>query len=232
MTLVLVVDDEQPLRRALELNLTARGYDVVTAATGAAALTAAGRRPPDLVVLDLGLPDLDGMDVIAGLRGWTSAPIIVLTARTGTGDMIAALEAGADDYVTKPFVVGELLARITAALRRASPGPAQPVVVLGPVTVDLAARKVTRASEVVHLSPTEWRMLELLLRHPGHLVSQGEILRTVWGPAYGTETQYLRRFMNKLRNKLEVEPEKPRFLLTEPGMGYRYEPSLDYQPER
>jgi len=224
VTRVLVVDDEAPLRRALELNLRARGFDVELAGDGGEALRLAGRAPVDAVVLDLGLPDMDGLQVIEGLRGWSPVPIVVLSARSDTADTIAALEAGADDYVTKPFVVGELLARLAAVLRRVSAQPAAAQVILGDVAVDLAAHAVTRGAEPVHLSPTEWRLLEVLLRHPGMLVTQGELLRAVWGPAYETEAHYLRRYLAKLRAKLEVDPARPRHLLTEAGMGHRFQP--------
>ncbi len=224
MTRVLVVDDEAPLRRALELNLRARGFDVELAGDGGEALRLAGRAPVDAVVLDLGLPDMDGLQVIEGLRGWSPVPIVVLSARSDTADTIAALEAGADDYVTKPFVVGELLARLAAVLRRVSAQPPAAQVILGDVVVDLAAHAVTRGAEPVHLSPTEWRLLEVLLRHPGMLVTQGELLRAVWGPAYETEAHYLRRYLAKLRAKLEVDPARPRHLLTEAGMGHRFQP--------
>lgn len=224
MTRVLVVDDEAPLRRALELNLRARGFDVELAGDGGEALRLAGRAPVDAVVLDLGLPDMDGLQVIEGLRGWSPVPIVVLSARSDTADTIAALEAGADDYVTKPFVVGELLARLAAVLRRVSAQPPAVQVILGDVIVDLAAHAVTRGAEPVHLSPTEWRLLEVLLRHPGMLVTHGELLRAVWGPAYETEAHYLRRYLAKLRAKLEVDPARPRHLLTEAGMGHRFQP--------
>ena len=224
MTRVLVVDDEAPLRRALELNLRARGFDVELAGDGGEALRLAGRAPVDAVVLDLGLPDMDGLQVIEGLRGWSPVPIVVLSARSDTADTIAALEAGADDYVTKPFVVGELLARLAAVLRRVSAQPPAAQVILGDVVVDLAAHAVTRGAEPVHLSPTAWRLLEVLLRHPGMLVTQGELLRAVWGPAYETEAHYLRRYLAKLRAKLEVDPARPRHLLTEAGMGHRFQP--------
>jgi len=224
VTRVLVVDDEAPLRRALELNLRARGFDVELAGDGGEALRLAGRAPVDAVVLDLGLPDMDGLQVIEGLRGWSPVPIVVLSARSDTADTIAALEAGADDYVTKPFVVGELLARLAAVLRRVSAQPPAAQVILGDVVVDLAAHAVTRGAEPVHLSPTEWRLLEVLVRHPGMLVTQGELLRAVWGPAYETEAHYLRRYLAKLRAKLEVDPARPRHLLTEAGMGHRFQP--------
>jgi two-component system, OmpR family, KDP operon response regulator KdpE len=225
VTTVLVVDDEPQIVRALRINLAARGYTVLTAADGAAALRAAADGHPDVVVLDLGLPDLPGTDVIAGLRGWTSVPIIVLSARTDSADKVDALDAGADDYVTKPFGMDELLARLRAALRRATPAAASdPVVVTASFTVDLAAKKVLRDGAEVRLTPTEWGVLELLVRNPGRLVAQRQLLQEVWGPAYGTETNYLRVYLAQLRRKLEPEPARPRHLITEPGMGYRFCP--------
>ena len=223
MTRILVVEDEPGLRQALGINLRARGYDVVLAAGGAEALAAAARRPPDAVVLDLGLPDIDGGEVIAGLRGWTRAPILVLSARAAQGDKVDALDAGADDYVTKPFGMDELLARLRAALRRAAPGGDEPVVSTPAFTVDLAARQVRTAGGPVRLTPTEWHILELLVRNQGKLVSQRQLLQEVWGPSYGTETNYLRVYMAQLRRKLEPDPSRPRHLLTEPGLGYRFE---------
>jgi two-component system KDP operon response regulator KdpE len=220
---VLVVEDEAGLRQALGINLRARGYEVTLAGTGADALAAAARRPPDAIVLDLGLPDIDGGEVIAGLRGWTGAPILVLSARAAQGDKVDALDAGADDYVTKPFGMDELLARLRAALRRADPGDDAPVVVAGAFTVDLAARQVSTAAGPVRLTPTEWHILEILVRHPGKLVSQRRLLQEVWGPAYGTETNYLRVYMAQLRRKLEPDPSHPRHLITEPGLGYRFD---------
>ena len=222
MSRVLVVDDEAGLRHALGINLRARGYDVTLAETGADALAAAAREPPDVIVLDLGLPDMDGTDVIAGLRGWTRAPIIVLSARTGQGDKVDALDVGADDYVTKPFGMDELLARLRAALRRAAPADDAPVVRTGHFTVDLAAKQVRTADGPVRLTPTEWHMLEVLVRNQGKLVSQRQLLQEVWGPNYGTETNYLRVYMAQLRRKLEPDPSRPRHLLTEPGLGYRF----------
>ncbi|WBB55595.1 response regulator [Verrucosispora sp. WMMD573] len=226
MTRILVVDDEPQILRALRINLRARGYDVDVAATGTAALKAAGSHPPDLVVLDLGLPDLDGVDVIRGLRGWTTVPIIVLSGRAGSDDKVTALDAGADDYVTKPFGVDELLARIRAVTRRhTTVDTASPTVQLGRHTVDLAARTVIRddGSEI-KLTPTQWGVLETLLRNPGKLISQRQLLRDVWGPGYETETGYLRQYLAQLRRKLEPDPTRPRHLITEPGMGYRYQP--------
>jgi two-component system KDP operon response regulator KdpE len=222
---VLVVDDDVAILRALRINLTAHGYDVTVADSGAAALRAAAAAQPEVVVLDLGLPDLDGTEVIAGLRGWSAVPIIVLSARADSGDKVRALDAGADDYVTKPFGMAELLARLRAAVRRAtSAGPdGAPVVEVGDLRIDLAAKRVSRAGAEVHLTPTEWGILELLARHRGKLVGQRELLRTVWGPAYSTETNYLRVYLAQLRRKLEPEPSRPRYLITEPGMGYRLE---------
>jgi two-component system KDP operon response regulator KdpE len=224
MTRVLVVDDEVGLARALAINLKVHGYDVETASGGAAALAAAAARPPDLVILDLGLPDIDGVDVVRGLRGWLTAPVLVLSARHTQEEKVAALDAGADDYVTKPFGMGELLARVRAALRRATPGEAgHPVVEAGTFTVDLSAHRVTSASGEVRLTPTEWHLLEVLVRHPGQLVTQRQLLAEVWGPGYSTESNYLRVYVSQLRRKLEADPTKPRHIITEPGVGYRFE---------
>ncbi|WP_112136175.1 response regulator [Glycomyces dulcitolivorans] len=224
MIKVLVVDDEPQIARALRINLSAHGYEVTTAADGAQALRAAAAVVPDLVVLDLGLPDMDGSEVIEGLRGWSKAPILVLSGRAASAEKIAALDAGADDYVTKPFDIGELLARVRAATRRSGPGSESPVTAIGPVTVDLAAREVRKDGEEVRLTPTEWQLLEVLLRNPGKLVSQRELLHRVWGPNYDRETNYLRQYMAQLRRKLEADPARPVHLLTEPGMGYRFRP--------
>jgi two-component system KDP operon response regulator KdpE len=225
VTKVLVVDDEPQIVRALRINLTARGYDVSTAADGQEALRVAASVHPDIVVLDLGLPDIDGATVIEGLRGWTSVPILVLSARTDSGDKVAALDAGADDYVTKPFGMDELLARLRAAVRRASTVPAdeEAVVETPAFTVDLAAKKVIRDGAEVHLTPTEWGVLELLVRNRGKLVGQKQLLQEVWGPTYASETHYLRVYLAQLRRKLEPQPSRPRHLLTEAGMGYRFE---------
>ncbi|GAA1225165.1 MULTISPECIES: response regulator [Pseudonocardia] len=223
---VLVVDDDLQILRALRINLAAHGYHVLLAPDGAAALRAAADGHPDVVVLDLGLPDMDGVEVIEGLRGWSTVPIIVLSARTGAPETIRALDAGADDYVTKPFGMAELLARLRAAVRRAavSSVDGEPVVDAGDFRVDLAAKKVVRADGTeLHLTPTEWGVLELLVRHRGKLVGQRELLRAVWGPNYGTETNYLRVYLAQLRRKLEPEPSRPKHLITEPGMGYRFE---------
>jgi two-component system, OmpR family, KDP operon response regulator KdpE len=223
---VLVVDDEPQIVRALRINLSARGYQVLTAHDGASALRAAAESKPDVVVLDLGLPDLDGTDVIAGLRGWTTVPILVLSARTDSSDKVEALDAGADDYVTKPFGMDELLARLRAAVRRSATSGAdgeEAVVETASFTVDLAAKKVMRDGREVHLTPTEWGVLEVLVRNRGRLVAQKQLLQDVWGPQYATESHYLRVYLAQLRRKLEPEPSRPRHLLTEPGMGYRFE---------
>ncbi|HZC42321.1 MAG TPA: response regulator [Streptosporangiaceae bacterium] len=223
MTKVLVVDDEPSILRALRINLTARNYDVTTASDGAGGLAAMARDRPDVMILDLGLPDMDGTEVIRGVRGWSSTPIIVLSVWGAESQKVAALDAGADDYVTKPFGMDELLARLRAAVRRASPAPDEPVVTTGDFTVDLAAKRVTRAGDGdIRLTPTEWQLLEVLVRNRGRLVSQRQLLQEVWGPAYQTESNYLRVFMAQLRRKLEPEPSRPRYLLTDPGMGYRF----------
>ena len=230
MTRVLVVDDEPQILRALRINLRARHYDVNTAATGTEALNVAAAHPPDLVILDLGLPDMDGVEVIKGLRGWTRVPILVLSARHTSDEKVEALDAGADDYVTKPFGMDELLARLRAAVRRAEPtggGEDDVIVETEGFTVDLAAKKVNRDGRDVRLTPTEWHLLEVLVRNTGRLVGQKQLLQEVWGPSYGTETNYLRVYMAQLRRKLEPDPARPRWLMTEPGMGYRYQPSPD-----
>ncbi len=226
MTRVLVVDDEPQILRALAIHLRARGYDVRTAASGRDALQVAAAEPPELVVLDLGLPDLEGTEVIAALRGWTSVPVLVLSGRSDSTDKVEALDAGADDYVTKPFGMDELLARMRALVRRAGHGVEEdlPAVVLGDAVVDLAARKVVRGGEEVRLTPTEWHLLEVLVRHPGRLLSQRQLLAEVWGPGYETAQGNLRLYMGQLRRKLEPDPARPRHLLNEPGMGYRFEP--------
>jgi two-component system KDP operon response regulator KdpE len=224
MTRILVVDDDPQLLRALRINLAARGYQVLTAPDGGSALRAAAEGRPELVVLDLGLPDLDGTEVIKGLRGWTQMPIIVLSARTGSSDKVDALDVGADDYVIKPFGMAELLARVRAALRRSGSSQAgdEPVVRTSTFAVDLAAKKVVRDGAEVHLTPTEWGVLELLVRNRGKLVGQRQLLREVWGSGYDKETNYLRVYLAQLRRKLELDPARPRHLITEPGMGYRF----------
>jgi two-component system, OmpR family, KDP operon response regulator KdpE len=228
VTRVLVVDDEPQILRALRINLRVRNYDVHVASTGTEALELAGRYPPDLVILDLGLPDLDGVEVIQGLRGWTNAPIIVLSGRADSSDKVEALDAGADDYITKPFGVEELMARMRAATRRTGTATEDmPRIRLGDLTVDLAAKRVTRGSDDIRLTPTEWHLLEVLLRNPGKLLSRNQLLTEVWGPGYADATGNLRLYMAQLRRKLEPDPARPRWLITEPGMGYRYQPSAD-----
>ena len=240
MRTVLVVDDEPQIVRALRINLRVRQYEVYSAATGTEALQQASRHPPDLVILDLGLPDLDGIEVIQGLRGWTSAPIIVLSGRSDPIDKVEALDAGADDYVTKPFAMEELLARMRAVERRVVGEGDEPRLQLGDLVVDLAAKRVIRVPQRgngaaaqqeaaqqeadVRLTPTEWHLLEVLLRHPGKLLSQQYLLNEVWGPGYAEAGGNLRLYMAQLRRKLEPDPAKPRWLLTEPGMGYRFQP--------
>jgi two-component system, OmpR family, KDP operon response regulator KdpE len=256
VTRVLVVDDEPQILRALRINLRVRDYDVHVAATGTEALEVAGRYPPDLVILDLGLPDLEGVEVIQGLRGWTKAPIIVLSGRADSLDKVEALDAGADDYVAKPFGVEELLARMRAAVRRTGIPEDLPRIRLGELVVDLAAKRVVRQAPVpagldpageapagearadeapageapaggIRLTPTEWHLLEVLLRNPGKLLSRNQLLTEVWGPGYADATGNLRLYMAQLRRKLEPDPARPRWLITEPGMGYRYQPDPD-----
>jgi two-component system, OmpR family, KDP operon response regulator KdpE len=223
MTRVLIVEDERGLRKALGINLRARDYEVALAEDGRSALEAASREPPDAVVLDLGLPDINGVEVIEGLRGWTGAPIIVLSARTGEPDKVVALDAGADDYVTKPFGMDELLARLRAALRRSASPDEGPLIETESFTVDLAAKEVRdRDGSPVRLTPTEWQVLEVLVRSEGKLVPQRQLLQEVWGPNYETETNYLRVYLAQLRRKLELDPSHPRHLITEPGIGYRF----------
>jgi two-component system KDP operon response regulator KdpE len=230
MTRVLIVDDEPQILRALRINLQARQYEVVTAADGAGALREASSQRPDLVVLDLGLPDLDGVEVIRRLRAWTKVPIVVLSGRSDSRDKIDALDAGADDYVTKPFSVEELLARVRAVTRRLSDPVAAVSVQVGRYTVDLERRVVQvtddpgDVADAPHLTRTEWQLLEILLGNPGKLISQRQLLQEVWGPTYLNETHYLRQYLTHLRRKLEDNPSRPRHLLTEPGMGYRFQP--------
>ncbi len=220
---VLVVDDEGPMRRALEINLSTRGFEVLLAPTGEDALRMAAADHPDVVLLDLGLPGISGLDVIDGLRGWSKVPIIVVSAREAESEKVRALDAGADDYVTKPFGMDELLARLRAALRRAAPSAAEEAVVTaGAIAIDLADKRVSVGGGEVHLTPTEWRLLEVLVRNRGRLVSQQQLLGDVWGPAYHDETNYLRVYVANLRRKLEATPSQPDHLITEPGMGYRF----------
>lgn len=222
---VLVVDDEAPMRRALEINLEARGYDVCLAASGEEALSVAARRHPDVVLLDLGLPGISGIEVIEGLRGWTKVPIIVVSARDEEFDKVAALDAGADDYVSKPFGMDELLARLRATLRRTLPDDSgEAVVAVGDLAIDLVDKRVRRDGAEIHLTPTEWRLLELVVRNRGRLVTQRQLLLDVWGPGFEEETGYLRVHVGNLRRKIEPDPSRPRYLLTEPGMGYRFHP--------
>lgn len=222
---VLVVDDEPGLAHALAITLRASGWDVATAADGATALTQAAARTPDVVLLDLGLPDMSGLDVITALRAWTRVPIVVLSARQHGEDKVDALDAGADDYVTKPFAMNELLARLRAAVRRAAaPADAdEAVVVAGDLTIDLARARVLRGGAEVRLSPTEWAVLEVLVRNRGRLVGRRQLLQEVWGPGYSDETHYLRVYSAQLRRKLEDDPAHPRHLLTQPGLGYVFE---------
>jgi len=223
VTKVVVIDDEDAICRALRINLAARDYDVSTAMNGAAGLAAIARERPDVVILDLGLPDMDGTEVIAGVRGWSSTPIIVLSARDNEAAKVQALDAGADDYVTKPFGMDELLARLRAAVRRGTAASDAPVTVTEDFTIDLAAKKVVRVSgEELRFTPTEWQLLELLVRKRGRLVTQRQLLQEVWGPGYETESNYLRVYVAQLRRKLEPDPTRPRYLLTDPGMGYRF----------
>ncbi|MGP3533478.1 response regulator [Microbacterium sp. RD1] len=218
---ILIADDDPQLVRALRITLAAHGYEVAAAPDGAAAVALAAQVHPDVVLLDLGMPRLDGVSVIEALRGWSSAPILVVSGRTGSADKVQALDAGADDYVTKPFQIDELLARLRALTRRRTAASAEPVVSFGDVEVDLTARTASRAGSRVHLTPTEWRMLEFLARHPGALVTRQTLLREIWGSEQVSDSGYLRLYMSQLRKKLEADPSHPRHLLTEQGMGYR-----------
>ena len=223
---VLAVDDDPPLLRALSITLGARGYVVDLATTGEAALELAARHAPDVVILDLGLPGISGLQVIQGLRGWSTVPIVILSAREDQADKVAALDAGADDYVTKPFGMDELLARLRAALRRATPTLEAPMVQTAHFHIDLAAKRVTTAAGGdARLTPIEWHLVEILARNPGKLVTARHLLEEVWGRQYGTETNYLRVHFAHIRRKLEPEPSRPRYFMTEPGMGYRFEPN-------
>jgi len=227
MTRILVVDDEPQILRAMRINLRAHHYDVDLATDGTSALHAAAHQPPDLVILDLGLPDIDGVDLIQRLRSWTTVPIVVLSGRTGSTDKVAALDAGADDYVTKPFKINELLGRVRAITRRANSSNKTPATIeLGPRTINLAERAISdrETGAEVHLTPMEWRLLEILLRNAGTLVSQRQLLKDGWGPDHKTGSQHLRQHVAALRRKLEPNLTRPRHLITEPGMGYRFQP--------
>ncbi|MBO9627634.1 MAG: response regulator [Microbacterium sp.] len=218
---LLIADDDPQMVRALRITLSAHGYEVVVAADGAAAIAVAAQTHPDIILLDLGMPRLDGVEVIQALRGWTTAPIIVVSGRTGSADKVEALDAGADDFVTKPFQVDELLARLRALARRSAASGGESTVGFGDVLVDLATKTVTRAGTRVHLTPTEWRMLEHLSRHPGALVTRQDLLKEIWGSEQVADSGYLRLYMSQLRKKLEASPGAPEHLLTESGMGYR-----------
>ena len=224
---LLIADDDPQMVRALRITLNAKGYEVVTAADGKQALDAAIKEHPDILVIDLGMPGLTGIEVIEALRGWTQIPVLVVSGRSESWDKVEALDAGADDYVTKPFSADELLARIRALSRRVPTAGGDPVTTFGDVTVDLASRVVTRAGETVRLTPTEWRLLEVLLRNPGRLVSRETLLTEVWGPQYTSDTGYLRLYLSQLRKKLEPDPANPQYLLTEAGMGYRFRAAPD-----
>ena len=228
MTRILVVDDEPQILRALGTNLRARGFEIDLAETGEEALELAARHRPDLVIVDLGLPGIDGVEVVRGLRGWTNVPIVVLSVRDAETDKVQALDAGADDYVTKPFGMDELLARMRAALRRGAPvdGGELPVVETPDFRVDLTAKRVSTPKGEVRLTPTEWHLVEVLVRHAGKLVTQRQLLQEVWGPGYTRESNYLRVYLAQIRRKLEPDPANPRYFLTEPGMGYRFEPPV------
>ena len=221
---ILIADDDPQILRALRITLSARGYDVITASDGREALRLAADGHPDIIVLDLGMPGLTGIQVIEGVRGWSAVPILVVSGRSDSLDKVEALDAGADDYVTKPFAADELLARIRALGRRTPNVSDEPVVTFGDVTVDLVSHVVSRAGAAVRLTPTEWRLLEVLVRNPDRLVTRETLLTEVWGPQYTTDTGYLRLYLAQLRKKLEAEPSKPRHLLTEAGMGYRFVP--------
>jgi two-component system KDP operon response regulator KdpE len=232
VTKVVVIDDEAAICRALRINLSARSYEVKTASDGSSGLALVARERPDVVIVDLGLPDMDGADVIRGIRGWSSAPIIVLSAREHEVTKVSALDAGADDYVTKPFGMDELLARLRAAVRRAIPADDEPVITTDHFTIDLAAKRVRTADGgEIKLTPTQWQLLEVLVRNRGKLVTHRQLLRDVWGPAYLTEANYLRVYVAQLRRKLEPDPPNPRYLLTETGMGYRFESDATVRTE-
>lgn len=225
---ILIADDDPQILRALRITLTARGYEIITAANGTDAVNAAIEHHPDIYMLDLGMPELNGIEVIQGLRGWTQAPILVVSGRTGAADKVEALDAGADDYVTKPFSIDELLARIRALTRRVTSQEAMPVTRIADITIDLTAKSITKAMpdgpELVRLTPTEWDVLEILVRNAGNLVTRQSLLTDIWGSEHITDTGYLRLYIAQLRKKIEPNPARPRYLLTESGMGYRFQP--------
>ena len=222
MTRILVVDDDPAILRTLVIGLRAHGYEPRTATDGRSAVSLGRTDPPDLVILDLGLPDIPGVEVLRQLRSWSQVPVIVLSARDGSEDKVEALDIGADDYVTKPFGMDELLARARAAVRRSGADQGAEILQTPAFRIDLAAKRVWRGTDEVRLTPTEWGLLQALVTRPGRLVSQRQLLQEVWGPGYATETHYLRVYMGNLRRKLEPEPSRPRYFITEPGMGYRY----------
>lgn len=222
MSRVLVVDDEKQILRALSTNLRARGYEVDTAATGEDALIAASKHKPDVVILDLGLPGIDGIEVIHALRGYSDVPILILSVRENESDKVMALDAGADDFITKPFGMDELIARLRAALRRGVKGEEIPVIENVDFTIDLVTKKIHKGKDQVKLTPTQWQIVEILVRNSGKLVTQHQLLQDVWGKDYEDETNYLRVFIAQIRSKLEPDPSKPKYFLTEPGMGYRF----------
>jgi two-component system KDP operon response regulator KdpE len=225
---ILIVDDDPQMLRALRITLTVQGYEVLTASNGAQGINTAIEAHPDVYLVDLGLPGVDGMSLIQAVRGWSSAPLLVVSGRSGSADKVAALDAGADDYVTKPFSIDELLARIRALTRRIPHLEDTPVLTLGEVVVDFAAHTVLRTrqgrTESVRLTPTEWQVLGILARHPGRLVTRQTMLRAIWGSEHVTDTGYLRLYVSQLRKKLEPDPSRPRYLVTEAGMGYRLDP--------
>jgi two-component system KDP operon response regulator KdpE len=226
---ILIADDDPQILRALRITLGALGHEIITAADGTETIAAASSRPPDLMILDLGMPHLDGVDVIRTVRSWSALPILVVSGRTDAADKVDALDAGADDYVTKPFAIDELLARVRALTRRAPAAPGRPVVTLGPVTVDVAAHTVTRDGQrnAIRLTPTEWKILELLVRNPHRLITHADLFTEIWGTTHVKETGYLRLYIGQLRKKLEPVPSEPRHILTETGMGYRFEPDQE-----
>jgi two-component system KDP operon response regulator KdpE len=229
---ILIADDDPQILRALRVTLGAQGHEILTAADGRETIVAATRRPPDLLILDLGMPHLDGMDVIRTVRGWSQLPILVVSGRTDAADKVDALDAGADDYVTKPFAIDELLARVRALTRRSPAATAAPVVTLSGVTVDIVSHLVTREGQrsAIRLTPTEWKILELLVRNPHRLLTHADLFTEIWGTPNVHETGYLRLYIGQLRKKLEPDPSRPRHILTETGMGYRFAPDPPAAP--